>query len=330
MRRSALILAVIVGLAPGTWLWAPRPPADERQTLSLTPLRVPNVHLGPLEPAGAWVLDSPNTAFGSYSALIALGDGTLLAASDKGSMLRFTPPGVRPAHVAIGYFGVDGGRPKRQLDIESLARDPASGRLWLGFEGDNRIERHDAGFRSAATVHPEAMRDWPSNQGAEAMTRLADGRFIVIAEGTRSWSREEVPGLLFPSDPAAGAEPVRFRVVPPGGYQPVDMAELPDGRVLILLRDVVWGLPPGFSGKLMLADPATIRAGEVWRMEPLVDLDPPLPSDNYEGLAVVPDGSGGTVLWLISDDNDSLPQQTILLRLNWPKAKARGNLRAPH
>lgn len=330
MRKFALILVVLVGLAPGTWLWSPRPPADQRQILNMSALRVPNVHLGPLEPVGAWTLDSPNSVFGSYSALVALDDGTLLAASDKGSMMRFAPPGARPARVRIGYFGVDGSQPKRQLDIESLTRDPASGRLWLGFEGKNRIERHDADFRSVVTARPEAMRDWPGNQGAEAMVRLADGRFIVIAEGTHSWPDEEVPGLLFPSDPAAGAEPVAFRVVPPVGYQPVDMTQLPDGRVLILLRDVVWGLPPGFSGKLLLADPATIRAGEVWRTEPLADLEAPLPSDNYEGLAVVPDGSGGTILWLISDDNDSLAQRTILLKLRWPaNAKARGNLRAP-
>jgi len=107
------------------------------------------------------------------------------------------------------------------------------------------------------------------------------------------------------------------------------LAQLPDGRALILLRMVAWGIPPGFAGKLMLADPATIRAGEAWRAEPLADLVAPLPSDNFEGLAVEPDGRGGTVLWLISDDNDSIVQRTLLLRLDWPaNAKARGNLRA--
>ena len=329
MRKLFLILAVVAGLAPGTWLRSPRPPADTRQVVSFDALRVPQVDLGPLEAAGAWVLDSPNDAFGSYSALVALGDGSLLAASDKGSMMRFSPPGARPRPVRIGHFGFDGRLPKNQLDIESLTRDPASGRLWLGLEGDNRIERFDAGFRAATTVRPEAMRDWPGNEGAEAMVRLADGRFIVIAEGTHRWDGE-VPGLLFPTDPVTGAEPVAFRFVPPAGYLPVDIAQLSDGRVLILLRDVVWGLPPGFSGKLLLADPATIRAGEAWPTEHLADLGAPLPSDNYEGLAVEPDGSGGTVLWLISDDNDSFAQRTLLLKLRWPaNAKARGNPRAP-
>jgi hypothetical protein len=328
MRKLALLLVLILGLAPGTWLRSPRPPADQRQILSFTALPVPEVDLGPLEPVGAWALDSPNDDFGSYSALAALGDGSLLAASDKGSMMHFAPPGAPPNSVTIGYFGQDGTRPKWQLDIESMTRDPASGRVWQGFEGDNRIERSDAGFGARTTAWPTAMRGWPSNSGPEAMVRLADGRFVVIAEGTRRWFDTRGPALLFPADPVTGAEPVAFRLEPPAGYRAVDMAQLPDGRVLILLRKVVWGLPPGFAGQLVLADPTTIRAGQPWRTEPLVDLAA-LPSDNYEGLAVEPDGTGGTTLWLISDDNDSLFQRTLLLRLRWPpKAKAHGNPRA--
>jgi len=205
-----------------------------------------------------------------------------------------------------------------------------SGRLWQGFEGNNRIERFDPRSGALAKAWPEAMRGWPGNGGPEAMVRLADGRFIVIAEGTRRWLGDEVPALLFPSDPVAGVEPVAFRFVSSTGYQPVDIAQLPDGRALILLRRVVWGLPPGFAGKLVLADPATIRPGEAWRTELLADLVAPLPSDNFEGLAVESDGRGGIALWLISDDNDSIVQRTLLLRLDWPaNAKARGNLRAP-
>ncbi len=330
MRKLFLILLLIAGLAPGTWLWSRLPPKDTRQVVSFAALPLPKADLRPLEVTGAWELDSPNDNFGSYSALVALGDGTLLAGSDRGSMMHVSLPGVRPARARIGYFGLDPNRAKRQLDLESLTRDPVNGRLWLGFEGNNRIERFEADFRGEAKVWPEAMRGWPANQGPEAMVRLADGRFVVLAEGTYSWTDDVTPGLLFPRDPVAGAEPVAFRFAPPDGYLPVDVAQLPDGRAVILLRRVAWGVPPGFSGKLLVADPATIRAGEVWRTNWLADLDARLPSDNYEGLAVEPDGRGGVVLWLISDDNNSVFQRTLLLRLDWPaQAKARGNPRAP-
>jgi len=330
MRRLVALLLVALGLAPGTWWRSPVPAADERQIVSFTPLPLPEVDLGPLRLAGAWQLRSANAHFGSYSALTALGDGTLLAASDRGRMLRFSAPGARPSPVRLDVFAGRAQRDKRQVDLESLARDPATGRIWAGFEVDNRIERYEAGFRRRATVRPQAMRDWRGWFGAEAMVRLADGRFIVLAEGAARWFGSAMPGLLFPSDPVAGATPERFVFVPPDGFRPVDLASLPDGRVLILLRNAGWGIVPAFSGKLMLADPAAIRAGQPWRAQLVADLVAPLPTDNYEGLAVEPDGRGGAVLWLISDDNQMTLQRTLLLKLVWPaNAKARGNARAP-
>ena len=71
MRKVVLLLVLIVGLAPGTWL---RSPADRRQILHVGALQVDEVDLGPLDLAGAWLLDSPHDSFGSYSALAALDD----------------------------------------------------------------------------------------------------------------------------------------------------------------------------------------------------------------------------------------------------------------
>jgi hypothetical protein len=56
----------------------------------------------------------------------------------------------------------------------------------------------------------------------------------------------------------------------------------------------------------------------VWRVTVIGELAPPLPSDNFEGLAVVPDAAGGAVLWVISDDNRSPLQRTLLLKFRWP------------
>jgi len=330
MRRLVVLLLVALGLAPGTWWRSSMVAVDDRQLVSFTPLRVPDVDLGPLRLVGAWQMRSTNEHFGSYSALAVLGDGTLLAASDRGRMLRFSAPGENPSRVRLDFFAGRELREKRQADLESLTRDPATGRIWAAFEATNRIERYDAGFRNLTTAWPGAMRDWRSWFGAEAMVRLADGRFIVLAEGAAVWFGSEMPGLLFPSDPVAGATPARFAFVPPDGFRPVDLAQLPDGRVLILLRNAGWTIAPTFSGKLMLADPATIRHGRRWRAELVANFAEPLPTDNYEGLAVSPDGDGGAVLWLISDDNQMTLQRTLLLKLLWPaNEKPRGTFRAP-
>lgn len=328
--RLVLLLAVIAGLLP-VWVRWPKPPepAVQPQVLSLTPLRLPMADLGELRALGAWRLESPNGHFGSYSALAALGDGTLLAASDSGRRLRFTPPGrygPRPKfdHFAAPEFGA-----KQTADIEALTRDPATGQIWAAFEYSNRIERFDRALKSQGSARPAAMRRWRSNSGPEAMVRLADGRFVVLAEASPRWFANDVPAVLFAGDPVESGEAVEFRYRPPAGFRPVDMALLPDGKALILLREVLWGVPPGFAGKLVLADPAAIRAGRTWIGKVIADLRAPLPSDNYEGLAVEPAPGGGVTLWLISDDNNVTFQDTLLLKLEWANEKARGTSRAP-
>ncbi len=331
MRRLLLLAVVAIGLAPATWLRSPVPPEDHRQLLAMPPLNATAGDLGELRFVGAWLLDSPNRHFGSYSALVPLGDGTLLAGSDRGRMLHFSPPGSGGHVLRFDYYAGQDEDTKRMVDLDSLTRDPATGRIWAGYEGTNQIERHDAGFGAVARIKPPAMQTWSVNTGAEAMVRLRDGRFIVLAEDSPRWFVDTVPGLLFPGDPVDGAAPKKFRFVPPEGFKPVDMAQLPDGRVLILLRTVDWGFPPTFRGRLVVADPAKIEPGGEWPSETFAELVSPLPTDNYEGLAIEPAEGGGAVLWLISDDNDVHFQRTLLLKLEWrPNEKARGPGRAPH
>jgi len=48
-----------------------------------------------------------------------------------------------------------------------------------------------------------------------------------------------------------------------------------------------------------------------------MDLARPLTVDNYEGLAAVPQANGGFRFYLISDDNASATQRTLLLAFDW-------------
>jgi hypothetical protein len=252
--------------------------------------------------------------------------GTLTAVSDVGKSLRFRRPDLGgPASPRLDTIRT------RQLpsdarfdgDIESATHDPLTGVTWYGYEGSNRIRRFAPGAVAGVAVAPPAMRDWPGNGGPESMVRLADGRFIVLQEHPPWLSQGGRPGLLFPSDPVAGARPLEFTFRPPIGYDPSDIAALPDGRVMILLRALDLPFPPFFKGMLLVADPADIAAGKAWPWRKLADLEAPLPMDNYEGLAAVPDRDGVT-LWLISDDNFARIQRTLLLELHWamPPAKA--------
>lgn len=318
MRRLLAILLVALALAPGLF-WRDEPKADTGpQLLRVAPLEIaPGTRVAPdLVLAGAWELDSSSDAFGGYSALVSLGGGELLAVSDRGRVLRFDP-WDRSVPPLMRGIGAAAGSDKRSYDIESAARDPGSGAIWLGYEGLNAIQRADVDWLTVSEVRPPEMGRWPSNRGAEAMTRLADGRFVVLSEAVGGWERPAADGLLFAGDPVEGAEPERFRFVPPAGFRPTDMAQLPDGRVLILLRKIEFGLPPRLASRIVAADPATLPAGEEWAWRPFAEIADPLPPENYEGLAIEPRADGVVRIWLISDDNSAALQRTLLLALDW-------------
>lgn len=327
-RKARLVLLgmVALALAPGTWLRGPGLVEDLRPILRIEAIPVTKRTITPsLSIEGVWHLTSPNSHFGSYSGLVALPDGTLLAISDKGRWLRFTPPGGEGPAPRFGVIGGEVVSDKRQVDAEAATFNPATGTIWVAYEGANSVDRYDLSLANPTRVRPDAMARWPGNRGPEAMTRLADGRFIVIGEGSPEWLGEGYPALLFSGDPVDGSKATVFGFVPPAPYRATDIATLPDRRVLILLRAIRGYLPPRFSARLLVADPRDIRAGKPWQGETLATIDHNLPTDNFEGLAVEPEEGGALTLWLISDDNGAALQRTLLYRLRWnpDKQKAR-------
>lgn len=324
MKRIAILILCALLLA-SSWWRSPLPPTNHDPHVVFTRLPVEGLPApGPgMAVEGAWVLSGKGEHFGGYSALVSLGGGRFLAASDRGRYLRFSDPSLGAPDPQMGWFLVPANDDKRQVDCESLTRDPQTGDLWAGYEQSNAIVRADANGHLLRSARPSAMRGWPSNRGPEATVRLADGRFIVLSEAHDTWLGSTGPALLFPSAPADGSIPTRFRFESPDGYRPTDMAQMPDGRMVVLLRKLELAMPPGFVSKLVVAYPAAIRAGGVWRGTVVASLAEPLPVDNFEGLAVVPRADGALTLWVISDDNTSLVQRTILLKLRWDPSQAR-------
>jgi len=319
VRRFLAALFVLLCLSPGL-VWRDLPLGGH----SPQPLRIRPLQLGPatlLAPgvtvAGAWQLSSASPSFGGYSSLIVLPEGELLALSDRGQFLRFGMPTQLPMSAVSGPIAEANDSDKWLFDVEAATRDPASGAIWLAYEGSNTIRRYGSELGSWQAVQPEEMRGWPTNRGPEAMVRLTDGRFIVLSEALADGPPPSAQGLLFPADPVDGAAPERFQFVPPDGFRPTDMAQLPDGRVVILLRRFRVGFSRWLASRLVLADPATIAAGDSWDWEPLAEIRSPVPLENYEGIAVEPRDGGAVRLWIISDDNSAALQRTLLLALDW-------------
>ena len=316
--RIAAIAFLMVAFAPITWLRA-EPPDIRDAPLWITrvqsdlPDRGAGLH--GLRREGIWRLWSEHGDFGGYSAILLLKDRIRLF-SDRGNRLTMSLPD-EPGPIASKFAAVwnRGYLSGFYPDIESATRDPVSGKYWLGFESQNSLLRYDRASNLEAATRPPDWRNWPSNRGPEAMTRLADGRFIVLPENNGD-------GLLYRIDPVEGGQPVLFRAVLPDSFRPTDMATLPDGRVILLVRRMAVAYPP-FTARLLLGDPEEIRAGEEWVLDELADLDAIVPRENYEGLAIAAQPDGRLALWLVSDDNLAVAiQRTLLVKLTWNPADA--------
>lgn len=321
MRRSLVFLFVTVAtlaVVPG---WT----GDERLALPsmdavIRSERVPlstsdptRTRVGALTYLGGIALSSHDRAFGGFSAMSVVGDAfTLLA--DGGTVLTFRmgqdlrPQGTRlfslPAGPRTGWR-------KRDRDAESMTRDPGTGKVWVGFESVDEIWRYSPGLQRAEQQRESrAMRHWPSAGGIESLARLADGRFVALSEAAPPGQSARA-GLVWRRDPARSEPGVAFRYSPGAGYDPSDITQLPDGRLIVVER--AFGLPFRWYARLMLVNPARIRPGATVTGREIARLASPLISDNWEAVAATHEG-GATILWLVSDDNQSALQRTLLTK----------------
>ncbi|WP_374944045.1 esterase-like activity of phytase family protein [Sphingomonas sp.] len=345
MRACVVVCSVVLfvlGIVPG-WSGETRLPLlDVRAQMDATrvdldPRSPQRRRVGQLLFLGGVALTSRDPAFGGFSALAVDGDRFTLL-SDGGNVVRFRMGADWRPHALVFSnlpAGPGTGWDKRDRDSESLAVDPATGRLWVGFENSDAIWRYAPGFaRAEAQVVPPAMAAWPNNGGPESLARLPGGRFVAIGEvphvPPRAWAGSEAARLhtrdarVFFGDPTApGLRQARFAYVPFGRYDPADAAALPNGDLLVLDRR--FALPFHWSNRLSVVPAATIGAGRVARGRLIATLDAPLIHDNFEGVAVTREGAD-TILWLVSDDNQLPIQRSLLLKFRletrMPKARS--------
>ena len=293
----------------------PRNATVQATPVVLEPGNPQRTQLGGLTFLGGVALKGKGAAFGGFSAMAVEGDRFTLL-SDGGNIVSFTmgtdwtPRAVRFAELPAGPGK---GWRKQDRDSESLTIDPATGRIWVGFERANAIWRYDRGFaRAQAQATPPALANWSSNGGAEAMVRLRDGHFIVLAEDRKGDAAGTVRGVLFSGDPViAPRRGFAFSYRPPRGFKPTDMAELPDGRIAILNRR--FALPLSLTATLTVVPRKAIRRGTVVTGREIARFEGAVLHDNFEALAVAREGRD-TILWIASDDNQLFLQRSLLLK----------------
>lgn len=309
---AAVVMAVV-------WFRSAPITASGSQDIAFRPITAPRDairSLAPFEVAGAWQLTGDPALVTGLSGLDVLPDGRLLAVGDRGSRVVIAPPawvGSGPRH-QVGKLDKPPELPVDTADSESVTVDPATGAYWTAMETDNRVVFYAADGSRQADADPAAMERWPKNVGPEAMARLADGRFLILGEMRERGRDRTFPMLLFSGDPVKGAEPVHAHLAMPGDYKPVGAAVLPDGRVLVLGRDLRF--PFRFFSLIALIDPRRIKPAALVRAQAVATITGGALSDNYEGIAAAPAAAGQIRVWLVSDDNQQqILQSTKLLEL---------------
>ncbi len=275
---------------------------------------------GDLEYRGGLILASSNENFGGISALRVQTDGAwFLAASDRGFWLhgRIAYDGDRPAGIAdaeMKPFLDPNGKPPGRWDVESIAED--GGILYAGIERINSIVRFDYGrlgfLAPAQPIEvPAAIKKWPGNQGIEALVFVPKehplgGTLIALSEQALDESGNSQAFLI------GGPVPGMFTVKRSNGYDVSDAALLPCGELLVLERKYSFQYQASMRIRRVSLD--EIKPGALVDGPVLLEADKNFQIDNMEAISVHRASSGEIILTLMSDDNFSSAQRTILLQ----------------
>ncbi|MGG5811935.1 esterase-like activity of phytase family protein [Falsiroseomonas sp. CW058] len=316
LPRRALLASLLAATLPAC-------AAAGRGAPLATAFALPDLPAGsPLRPLGGLEIDRAVLGFGGLSGLHLAPDLTLTAVSDLARFAEFTlslDAGLRPRGLSLrrsGHLGDGAGRPLPRGfagDAEALARLP-DGRWLVAFERWHRIRAHrDLAGPAAYVEAPPGLERAPANGGLEALAVLADGRLLALSEDL---PMADAPGVSVGWVGGPGAwRAVGYRPAP--GFAAVDAAGLPDGGALVLER--AFSFFTGFAGRLCRLPTAALRdpaPGAVLEGEEVLRLVPPLPVDNYEGVAVAAH-AGRRLVALLSDDNENRLQRTLLLLFEW-------------
>jgi hypothetical protein len=213
-------------------------------------------------------------------------------------------------------LGADG-RPlaaRGWYDTESIAQD--GGTLYVGIERVHQIVRFNYGkegllARGRPIALPPGLRSLPPNRGIEALVFVPKGlplagTLIAISERGLDKAGNTIGFLI------GGASPGNFAVRRSSNFDITDAALLPGGDVLLLERRFSWS--SGLAVRMRRVALGEIKPGAVVDGPILFDVDLGYEIDNMEGLSVHRSAGGETILTLISDDNFSALQRTLLLQ----------------
>ena len=281
------------------------------------------VRFGALEYRSGLVLTSPFPRFGGLSGLRLDPKGErFISFSDHGHW--FTGRIVYDGRAMTGLADVESapmlgpdGKPittRGWFDSESIAIDGSL--VYIGLERVNKVLRFDfsKGFtraRGEVVPLPKAASRLPNNQGLEALVFVPRGQPLAGTLVAMSERGLDTDGNLV-AFLVGGPTPGQFSVRRTDDFDISDAVLLPAGDLLILERKFSWLSGVGIRIRRIpltsLAPNAVIDGPAIFEADLANEVD------NMEGIDAHVTEQGETVLTMVSDDNFSMIQRTLLLQ----------------
>jgi hypothetical protein len=281
------------------------------------------VRFGALQYRSGLVLTSSFRGFGGLSGIRLDSKGErFISFSDKGRW--FTGRIVYQAGVMTGLDDVEAapmlgpdGRPittRGWFDTESIAIDGSQ--VYIGLERVNQVLRFDfsKGFtraRGEVVPMPPAVKKLPFNEGLEALVWVPKGRPLAGTLIALSERGLDADGNLI-AFLVGGPLPGQFSVRRTDKFDISDATLLASGELLILERK--FSLLEGVGIRIRSIPLTSLAPGAVVDGPAIFEADLGDQIDNMEGIDAHVTPEGETVLTLISDDNFSMIERTLLLQ----------------
>jgi hypothetical protein len=268
-------------------------------------------------------LQSDDKAFGGFSGLWRSPEGgEIVAVTDAAQWLtaRVTTANGRLSGLSEAVMAPvlgGNGRPLRRTrsyDAEGLTI--VNGVAYLAIERTQEVMRfawakEGVRARGQNVAVPPEVKELPRNKGLEAIgvaparSPIA-GALVVIAEQVDGEEGAPTRGFIL-TGPRKGA----FDVARSGEYDVTDLAFLGTGEMLLLERR--FSVLRGVAARIRRIPAGAIAPGAVVDGPVIFQADGGYQIDNMEGMAVHRDPSGAAIVTLISDNNFSVLQRTLLL-----------------
>ena len=277
---------------------------------------------------GGLVLTSSDRAFGGWSDLGISADGSeILAISDEAHWLRarlsydasgdlagVSDAEIAPMRDAAGrpMLGKDGDAEGLTLERPNDVHGPVA----VSFERDVRVWRYDLSQGLDARPTNIPIGNWVKrlhdNSQLEAITLFKPDTLLAFGEMKVNPADDLLAAME--AYPNAGGSPATrmLSVVPHDPFAITSVANAPDGGLYLLERR--FSFMGGVGMELRHIPPQKIHEGSRMDGEVLANLSfQDANIDNMEGLAVRRGPKGETLLYILSDDNYSPLQRTLLL-----------------